>query len=571
MRKGHPQHGFNHHDSGFAATISAEFPAKGASMASSQSRGGPKTAASSSLSVVAIVLACAIPGAFSAAADAVTPQPECSLSMNPKNPSGLESTYGGAPFASPPEVKSRDGVLTYYLVTDYATNTIAGCKTTLRSYNGKLVGDTWRVKPGDELRIKLINNLPPRTDTHPEVPPPKEHAGHFSFNITNLHTHGLHVSPKDHSDNVFREVHPQETKEYVIKIPADHPAGTFWYHAHLHGSTAIQVSSGMVGTIVIEGATGLDAVPEIKAAKEQVFVLQQFAFDENGQMEDFNADFPSNPTISTAYGRHIMVNGQLLPTIRMRPGEVQRWRFVHAGIQENISLSLEGHALNEIAADGIPLGRMVAWTGPYPLLLTPGNRTDVLVKAQLRAGETRSVYLLHDGKVAAQLSLQAFAKALSLAQGEALPQNRAERAESIIASPEFAEALAKPPANIAQLIVEGQPLDPDMKLPEKLDGTIPPGFDDIKDSELTGKEQTVQFLQGTRICGSDGACTPCTSGPNCLYHYHGRRSRRSHFHAKHTSTTIGARQSIQMDNKNSKWHSCIPYPRKSISDHALRA
>ena len=27
-------------------------------------------------------------------------------------------------------------------------------------------------------------------------------------------------------------------QQYEVHIPEDHPAGTFWYHAHKHGSTA---------------------------------------------------------------------------------------------------------------------------------------------------------------------------------------------------------------------------------------------------------------------------------------------------------------------------------------------
>ena len=42
-----------------------------------------------------------------------------------------------------------------------------------------------------------------------------------------------------------------------------------------------------------------------------------------------------------------MVNGQLVPTIKMRPGEIQRWRFVHAGVEDNINLSLDEHELYE--------------------------------------------------------------------------------------------------------------------------------------------------------------------------------------------------------------------------------
>jgi FtsP/CotA-like multicopper oxidase with cupredoxin domain len=80
-----------------------------------------------------------------------------------------------------------------------------------------------------------------------------------------------------------------------------------------------------------------------------------------------------------------LINGQLVPKIYMKPGEVQRWRFIHAGISENVAVALDFHPLHEVATDGISLGRSVAWpdaaaadSGPveYKLVLAPGYRTD---------------------------------------------------------------------------------------------------------------------------------------------------------------------------------------------------
>merc|ERR1719230_514897 len=43
---------------------------------------------------------------------------------------------------------------------------------------------------------------------------------------------------------------------YEYEIPKDHPSGTFWYHPHLHGSSALQVASGMVGALIVEDEPG---------------------------------------------------------------------------------------------------------------------------------------------------------------------------------------------------------------------------------------------------------------------------------------------------------------------------
>src|SRR6185436_9749218 len=247
--------------------------------------------------------------------------------------------YGGAEFQSGEVIEAVDGVLNTTLEVKYGDNHIATCPVHLRSYNGKLVGPTLRAKPGDKLKIIVKNMLPPNPAMdHQDMSVP------HNFNTTNLHTHGLHVSPSGISDNVLREMPPADDgsggKDYEVEvdIPPDHPAGTFWYHAHVHGATAIQVSSGMEGTLIIEG--GLDQVPEIKAGEEKVFLFQQISYDTQGQVEDFNT--------SLGFGqwgklhRQHTINGQLYPTFTMRPGELQRWRMIHGGVHETITVALHG-------------------------------------------------------------------------------------------------------------------------------------------------------------------------------------------------------------------------------------
>ena len=92
------------------------------------------------------------------------------------------------------------------------------------------------------------------------------------WTTTNLHTHGLHVSPGGNSDNVFLTVAPGEARPYEIRVPGDHPGGIFWYHPHRHGGVAQQVRGGMAGMIVVRGE--IDRVKEVRDAKERIMVLQ---------------------------------------------------------------------------------------------------------------------------------------------------------------------------------------------------------------------------------------------------------------------------------------------------------
>ena len=330
--------------------------------------------------------------------------------------------YAGHLFQNPQSIAAENGALQTTLEVTYGDQEIAGCQVHLRSYNGQLIGPTLRVKPGDTLNLKLINNLPP------EQYPPEDQLlkqespdgcvyeleSHISdrpnyFNTTNFHTHGLHVDPGNCSDNVLRVMRPRQTAtdpapEYTVKVqvPPDHPAGTFWYHAHLHGATALQVSSGMAGALIIEG--GLDNLPEIAQAKEEVFVFQQIAYDQQGKIENYDEFVPDKWSDSH---RRIMINGQIVPVIQMHPGEVQRWRFIHAGVRESINVQLrhDHHPLklHEIAVDGIALGKLDSWQS---LELEPGYRSDVLVKAKnLLPGQTSQEYDLIDAPSSRRQSL----------------------------------------------------------------------------------------------------------------------------------------------------------------------
>ena len=123
----------------------------------------------------------------------------------------------------------------------------------LRSYGGCPTGPELFVKPGDVLRVDLSN----RTNVDDPTCGPTPRVGTAPgecFNTMNLHTHGLHVSPAGNSDNVLLNIAPQSAFPYEINIPWDHPAGTFWYHAHRHGSTAVDVSSGATGALVVKGS-----------------------------------------------------------------------------------------------------------------------------------------------------------------------------------------------------------------------------------------------------------------------------------------------------------------------------
>jgi len=78
--------------------------------------------------------------------------------------------------------------------------------------------------------------------------------------VTNLHTHGLHVDPAvDDVVDIF--INPGYYQHYPFFIPSDHYPGLHWYHAHWHGSVTFQVHGGLIGALLVnrENNKGLDA------------------------------------------------------------------------------------------------------------------------------------------------------------------------------------------------------------------------------------------------------------------------------------------------------------------------
>ena len=191
----------------------------------------------------------------------------------------------GVPLVEPEVRRSVDGELRTTLRVQYAYKDVGGYRLFLRTYEGTIPGPTLRVRRGDVLRIRLVNDLPPNRDPMPAYTNQPHH-----LNTTNLHLHGSHVSPSGIADNVMRSMLPGQSYDIEIAIPADHTAGTLWYHPHHHGSADIQIASGMAGAVIIEG--DFDGVPEIAAARERLMVLGEVVFDAFGTVEDFDDALP---------------------------------------------------------------------------------------------------------------------------------------------------------------------------------------------------------------------------------------------------------------------------------------
>jgi FtsP/CotA-like multicopper oxidase with cupredoxin domain len=256
---------------------------------------------------------------------------------------------GQETYPEPSEFVSQDGVVQVNLTAEEQQIELAGTPVAGRFYNGGYVGPTIRLGPGDTIELELVNALP---------------------EPTNLHFHGLHVSPSGESDNVLRHIMAGETAQYVVELPENHATGTFWYHSHQHGLSEEQVFGGLSGLIVVEGL--IDLLPdELREIVERSFALKDFQLTSDGTIVQDNID-SNAPTTRT-------VNGAVNPELSIAPGETQLWRLANIGADIWYELSLEGHPFHVVAEDGSPVWQ--AWSAES-LVLPPGKRFDVLVQGQ---------------------------------------------------------------------------------------------------------------------------------------------------------------------------------------------
>lgn len=247
-------------------------------------------------------------------------------------------------FFQPAMRSSVDGELSTALRIRHTPVTIGTQVVQAITYEESYPGPTLEVLPADTLRVQLIND----TDEN-----------------TNLHTHGLHVSPSGNSDNVLLSIEPGQRFDYEYHIPDDHPGGTLWYHAHLHGLSDKQVFGGMFGLMILRGE--FDQLPGIAGLPERVMVLSQI---------DITAGEIVDGSDSSLSNQATLVNGQYQPTLQIGRGEVQRWRLCNAS-SVFFRLQLAGHQQHVINIDG---NSLTETTPTDVLIVPPGGRADVLVR-----------------------------------------------------------------------------------------------------------------------------------------------------------------------------------------------
>jgi FtsP/CotA-like multicopper oxidase with cupredoxin domain len=253
-------------------------------------------------------------------------------------------------FSNPPEIRSVNGELHTIFMVGASTFQVDGRTVTSAVYNNSYIPPVLRLRPGDTLFLDLDN----RTSEQ-----------------TNLHYHGLNVSPRINadgtvSDNIFVMVDPGTRLNYRVAIPANHNPGLYWFHTHRHELAERQVMGGLSGGLIIDGI--LDPFPQLQGITERIMLLKDIQITPQGTVPD-DID-PSAPSIRT-------VNGLTNPTIVIKPGETQFLRIANVGADIYYKLKLDGHKFYELARDGNRRSQLLELD---ELLLPPASRSEVLIQ-----------------------------------------------------------------------------------------------------------------------------------------------------------------------------------------------
>ena len=326
----------------------------------------------------------------------------------------------------PVQLRSANGSLTF----NVAAQSDAKTGNPEFSYNGSITPPTLRLVPGDTLYVNLTNNLPA----------PPANAGYS--NDTNLHYHGLHVSPNAPADDsIDMLAKPGQTLHYQIVIPTNHPTGLYWYHTHSHGEAERQTLSGMSGALVIDGIA--QVAPQVANMQERILIARDgvlaggvlpaanttqvaamnFAMAHgvtvhgmsmpgmagmSGRATDelrgsttaatrnpflsinpnYRKFLRSNVVASThcttteAAAHALTLNGQVQPSIGIRPGEKQFWRMVNAGADTYLDVAVDNTQLQILAIDGVPIGSGTGTPASLTVshyVLPPASRVEFIV------------------------------------------------------------------------------------------------------------------------------------------------------------------------------------------------
>lgn len=263
------------------------------------------------------------------------------------------------PLAIPPLAESQvvDGIRIFDLRLQEGVTDFGHGRTPTWGINGPYLGPTLRAERGEQVRVRVRNDLPEETS---------------------LHWHGMHL-PAEMDGGPHQPIAAGGTWEPGWRI--DQAAATLWYHPHPHGETARHVYRGLAGMFLLDDPVEARlALPDTYGVDDIPLILQDKKFHQDGSLDEEPALIQS----AGLTGDTIVVNGTVGPYLDVST-ELVRLRVLNASNARPYTLELDdGSGFHVIASDGGLLGAPVRLTS---LQLSVGERAELVVA--LQAGERR--------------------------------------------------------------------------------------------------------------------------------------------------------------------------------------
>jgi FtsP/CotA-like multicopper oxidase with cupredoxin domain len=258
--------------------------------------------------------------------------------------------------AAPDEVVVLPGGPTH--VWRFTGRLIKGPADTLQTIPGSYLGPVIRLRRGQQVRIRIANQLPESSV---------------------VHWHGLDVPE-------IADGHPRlaitSGREYVVEFEVTNRAGTYWYHPHPHTRTGAQVYQGLAGLLIVRDAEE-DALALPSGGAELLCVLQDRRFDEKNQLVFHDGNMLE--MMNGFLGDRVLVNGQPQATTEV-DAAWHRVRLLNASNARIYKLAWTNDVqMTVIGGDG---GLLEQPLYQKVLTLAPGQRADLLLDLTALAAGT---------------------------------------------------------------------------------------------------------------------------------------------------------------------------------------
>ena len=242
-----------------------------------------------------------------------------------------------------------------------ADDTAAG-STDVWSYNGLVPGPEIRVKQGDEVRLRLVNNL--------QEP-------------TTIHWHGIRLlNAMDGVPNLTQKaVKPGEQFDYRFSVP---DAGTFWYHTH--NRSWEQMARGLYGSLIVE-----ERKPQIYES-DFTLIIDDWRLLENGQIDTSSFGNMMDSSHAGRHGNWITVNGKSQPTYELFKSTLTRLRLINTCNSRILRIRIPRLNVHVIARDGQPVEP--EFLGDESFDLAPAQRIDLSMEANAGSQEDLKLFAL---------------------------------------------------------------------------------------------------------------------------------------------------------------------------------